>query len=155
MQRRGNLHQNYQFLKTKASKQNIYSLLIVASPSKESPPKESRHHLSIPTPKSTSKKENVKALLIRIKEYNRTTTPENQSILAAKSLPHTSKHEGLINSVLEDYVQCLSSYKNNKLDHLLDYVPFDGPGTYDSVPRIFVVLGGKKDNNKLQLVIFC
>ena len=56
--------------------------------------------------------------------------------------------------MLEDYVECLSSYKDKKWDHLLDYVPFDGPGTYDSVPRIFLVLGGRQDNNKLQLANF-
>ena len=113
---------------TKASKETPKDMLIVALPCK-APPKPANPYLAIPTPKTNSPSTNLKALVIGIKEYNKRIVPDNQSILAAKSLPHTNKHEGLIDSVLEDYVKCLSSYKNNKWGHVLEYIPFDGPGS--------------------------
>ena len=113
--------------------------------------KTSNPYLTIPTPKSQSSSTNIKSILLGIKHYNTITTPDNQSILASSSLPHTPKHEGLICTVLEDFVQCLSSYKNNKWQDLLTYIPFDGPGTYETAPRILIALGGTKDNDKLQL----
>ena len=108
-------------------------------------------YLTIPIPKSQSSSTNIQSILLDIKHYNATTTPDNQSILASSSLPHTPKHEGLICTVLEDFVQCLSLYKNNKWQKLLTYIPFDGPGTYETAPRILIALGGLKDNDKLQL----
>ena len=92
--------------------------------------KTSNPYLTIPTPKNQSSSTNIKSILLGIKHYNTITTPDNQSILASSSLPHTSKHEGLICSVLEDYVQCLASYKktiNGKIylptSHLMVQAP--------------------------------
>ena len=53
--------------------------------------------------------------------------------------------------MIEDYVSCLKAYKNNKWNHLLEYVDFDGPGTYEKAPMILIAIGGEKDNDKLQL----
>ena len=130
------------------------SAVIVDSSPNPNPKKPNNPYLSIPTPKSTGSPSSIKSLLIGIKTYNSSHTPENQSILAAKSLPHTSKHESLINSVLDDFVNCLSSYKDKKWANLLEHIPFDGPGTYTSAPKILIVLGGDKNGDKLQLANF-
>ena len=108
-------------------------------------------YLKIPTPKTSSSPPDLKACLIGIKEYNKVHLPDNDSILATTSLPHTKRHEWLINSVIDDYIQCLSSYKNNKWTHLLNYETFDGPGSFEQAPRILIAIGGQKDNDKLQL----
>ena len=57
----------------------------------------------------------------------------------------------LTGSVIDDYVLCLKAYKHNKWTNLLEYVDFDGPGTYEKAPLILLAIGGEKSNEKLQL----
>ena len=95
-------------------------------------------------------KTNLSNLLDEIKEYNRKVIPDNDAALALNSLPHTKSHETHINAVLDDYVNCLLCYKDNKWTELLRPVSFDGP-SFTTAPFILVEIGGEKNPTKTQL----
>ena len=94
---------------------------------------------------------NLTTLLDSLKDFNRTHRPDNDAVLALDALPHSKKHESHINKVLDDYIQCLACYKNEKWTNLLTEVRFDGPGSFTTAPKILVEIGGPKTNTKTQL----
>ena len=111
--------------------------------------------LSIRKPRQPKEKPSTRSLslltlLDNVKKYNDRVAPDNDSILALDSLPHTKSHESHLNSVLDDYVNCLSCYKEDKWTELLKPVKFDGP-SFSTAPYILVEIGGEKTPIKTQL----
>ena len=103
-----------------------------------------------PKEKQTARFLSLLTHLDNVKKYNDRVTPDNDAILALDSLPHTKSHESHLNAVLDDYVNCLSCYKEDKWTELLRPVKFDGP-SFTTAPYILVEIGGLKTPIKTQL----
>ena len=107
------------------------------SPSKSPPSSPSNHDLG--------------DILKDLNAYNKVNIPDNDAALEENSLLHTVKHEYAINSVLADFIDCLTSYKNDKWTKLPVDVHFEGAGKRTRAPMILVILGGEKGNKKLKI----
>ena len=75
----------------------------------------------------------------------------NDAHLAVSALPHTNKHQWLIDEVTTDFLSCLASVPNNKWRDALIRVPYEGLVGARTAPKILVECGGLKATEKLLL----
>ena len=78
--------------------------------------------------------------------------PTDDSRLAAASLPHTIRHQYLIDEVTSDFITALSKFPDNKWKSALNPVEHKGVTGKKSYPRILVEVGGLKTPSKIMLL---
>ena len=92
------------------------------------------------------------SLLNAINKHEAIFDPTNDSRLALAALPHTQRHEYLIDSVTNDFLSALANVPNDKWTDALCLVSFRTFGKKKTHPRILVEAGGEKNPSKVMLV---
>ena len=98
-----------------------------------------------PLPSTFQTDADSNVLLDMINEFEQTHgPPTDDSILVAASLPHTIRHQYLIDEVTGDFITALSKFPNNKWKRALNPVEHKGVTGKRNYPRILVEVGGLK-----------
>ena len=90
-------------------------------------------------------------VLEAINKNESTFVPTDDSRLALASLPHTQRHEYLIDKVTNDFLTALANVPNNKWGDLLQPVRYKTFGGKTSHPKILVLCGGDKSPSKIMI----
>ena len=90
-------------------------------------------------------------LLSGIESYEEKNTTLGDAHLVITALPHTERHQWLIDEVTNDFLLALSAMPNFKWRDALVPVPRKGLSGEKTGPKILVDLGGEKNITKVQL----
>ena len=84
------------------------------------------------------------SLLDALVLFEDTNIPSSDSILAPSALPHTNRHEWLIDEVTTSFLDALAAVPDKKWRDALLPVPFKGMNGEKTGPKILVDVGGIK-----------
>ena len=84
-------------------------------------------------------------------EHEANNIPKNDTLLASGSLPHSRRHQWLIDDTTNDFLKCLGEVPNEKWTASLVPVPFGRPGGKKLAPKLLVELGGVTNPTKIML----
>ena len=90
-------------------------------------------------------------MLALINRHEEENPPRDDSALASNALPHSIRHQFLIDSVTQDFLTALFNVPNKKWTALLQAVPHVVGARRKMAPKLFVVLGGEKTPEKVQI----
>ena len=93
----------------------------------------------------------VSSLLESIQNFEENNLPSGDAETAAAALPHTMRHQYLIDEVTQSFITTLHNVKNGKWKAAILPVTHRLHGKSKSAPKILVDLGGKKTPAKVQL----
>ena len=88
------------------------------------------------------------AVITKHEEENR---PVNDSLLATHALPHTIRHQFLIDSVTQDFLNALYNVPHEKWKSALQPIPHKLTGREKMAPKLLIDLGGEKIPEKIQI----
>ena len=91
-------------------------------------------------------------LLAAITDHEEQHPPANDAVLATHALPHTLRHQFLIDAVTQDFLNALYNVPQKKWHSLLEPVPHHLNGRRKMAPKLLVELGGEKIPEKVQIV---
>lgn len=91
-------------------------------------------------------------LLAAITDHEEQHPPANDAVLATHALPHTLRHQYLIDAVTQDFLNALYNVPEKKWHSLLEPVPHHLNGRRKMAPKLLVKLGGEKIPEKVQIV---
>ena len=93
----------------------------------------------------------INDLLYNIETYEEENITNGDARLAIAALPHTERHQWLIDEVTNDFLSCLAKMPSDKWKDALVPVPRKGLQGEKTGPKILVELGGRKTLVKVQL----
>ena len=83
-------------------------------------------------------------MLAAITKHEEKFKPLDDSILATHALPHSIRHQYLIDAVTQDFLTALHNVPNGKWRDSLQPVPHKLTGRKKMAPKLLVDLGGEK-----------
>ena len=93
----------------------------------------------------------IQAILSSIEELEISKPTTGDARLAIAALPHTERHQWLIDEVTNDFLTSLQKMPNNKWTDSLVSIPRKGVGGEKTAPKILVGIGGTKNTTKIML----
>ena len=90
-------------------------------------------------------------MLAVIEQHEVDHPAKNDSALASNALPHSVRHQFLIDAVTQDFLAALYNVPKEKWRKLLQAVPHGVGGRRTMAPKLFVILGGEKTPEKVQI----
>ena len=95
--------------------------------------------------------ESISDMLAVINRHEEENPPSDDSALAVNALPHSIRHQFLIDAVTQDFLTALFNTPNKKWTALLQPTPHVVGARRKMAPKLFVLLGGEKTPEKVQI----
>ena len=93
----------------------------------------------------------IDSLLNGVTQHELDHKRNNDSVLATSALPHTKKHQYLIDKVTNDFLSALANVPGDKWSPALVPVQYKSVNGKKKAPKILVSIGGKKTPAKVAL----
>ena len=90
-------------------------------------------------------------MLAALTKHEENFKPSDDSVLATHCLPHSIRHQYLIDAVTQDFLTALHNVPNGKWRDSLQPVPHKLTGRKKMAPKLLIDLGGEKMPEKVQI----